>query len=328
MLKWNSVLGILTIASALSVSSASALDLFGDNSVYVPELSRSVHVQKGTGTKEFAVDASDLTDISFRLAAPFDTSKCSEWRKAMKISDGDGDPVFYQRSQMRLQLQVFRVNPEAVAKAVGAGWTDVGSFEVSKIAVQYDWDKNALTILAGPRVKASAQQEIEQGLNSVASHLSVKNNGSVIFTVTNTLFACDLLEGYVTLNLNLDATQSTLFHIPSTMRASDIVAISQRVQANTEVLKTEDNSTIVSDSLRSLNAAGILGFQLSRQGYSADAFKNGDFLKLYSKLFENGVTSPQVLSADEAGDLVRSMARGKYDSKKFNVSQKLTLVTE
>src|SRR6185312_6526462 len=167
MFKRKTLAGILTLATSLSASSAFAW--WDPNTVYLPELNRDVHVQRNANTKEFSADYRDLIDVRFKLIEPFDTGICSEWRKAVKIADKDTDASFYKRSKMRLQLQALQVNSAAIDNAVGSDWSDVGNLEITKIAIQYQWESAALMSMAGINVKDSTLQDIEDQLNSVSS---------------------------------------------------------------------------------------------------------------------------------------------------------------
>ena len=312
----------------LNISVVSARDFSTSNTVYIPELLRTVHLKKNPDLKEYAIEYGDLAEVGLKLLTPFDKSICAQWRQALKAKDSAVDSSIFQRSQMQLRLQILKMNPQAVADAVGPGWTDVGSMDVTKVAVDYRWEASALTVFAGAQVSYSAQHDIDTKLNSPVARLILNRGGGFDFAVTNTLFACDLAEGNVRLSLAVSAVQYSGFHFLATIRATDIFEVSQKIQKTSEILRPENSSIMVSDSLHEINSAGLLGYRLYQQGYGTEILKNGEFLKLYGKIFENGPDRPAALTADDADALVRSMMRTKYESKDFNISQELNLEAE
>lgn len=132
----------------------------------------------------------------------------------------------------------------------------------------------------------------------------------------------------VSFSIQAEAFQSTGFHTLSTFKAADLVVISQKLQSASSILKPENNSVLTSDSLTAINAAGLLGFQMQQQGYKANVFGNGEFLKIFQALFPNGASTPVKLSESEATKTVNSMTNLKYESSEFYISEKLPLMKE
>lgn len=264
----------------------------------------------------------DLAQVKLSLAAPFDSSRCGEWRTAAKEANGELPVSFFETVQMPLRLQVLSLNPASIADAIGAGWSDVGELQIGKVALQYSWYNTAATLIAGEKVKVGAQDELEQALNSAAVRQSLRTDGAVTVGITNALMACDLVGGYVSLSVDVSGTQNAGFHMAPFLRPSDVATVSRKIQSSRNALDPNKGGIYISDSLRTLNAAGLLGFQLRQQGYGLEIFQNGEFVSLYTKIFENGPSNPSALSNDDARSLVRSLGRVKYEPREFKISQK------
>src|SRR6185437_14113225 len=99
-----------------------------------------------------------------------------------------------------------------------------------------------------------------------------------------------------------------------------ITAVSVRVQKASQLVN-ERSQYLSSDSLQGITAAGILGFELSQQGFTPEVFRNGAFIQLYRQIFSDGPASPKALSTAQSKNIVQSLVQTEYKPKPFEIVQ-------
>jgi len=327
---WNlffSAISALTFSAAATAASS--------GSVYVPELDRKVHYQVDTNTKEYSIDFRDLVDVSLKAKLEkLGKWSCKEW-KDLLVADRHKTKLpasFYQDQPTRFRLQVMKLNMQAVSQAVSndlkANLTNVSEFGTSKINIGFVWKDDSLVMMAGPETEAAIEQEINDKLTSPADRQTINTVGTADFSSTYPVLGCDILAGNVSLKLNFQFTQYGKFHSIVNIRPGDLVDTSQHVQTQVTSLHSHPSNVIDLGNAEVINAAGLLAFEMKRQGFDSSSIATGLFSKLYFKIFEAGAKRPTVLSVQQSEEIIKSMVETKYVPEDVDVVQDLKVIQE
>jgi hypothetical protein len=296
----------------------------------IPELDRTVHYEQDSATKEYAIDYHDLVDVKILPESQaLDQHTCADWRKAAKEGHGSSVPASaYQEGKWSFKVQVLRTNQEAIAKAFNRDWTNVSNYETSSAKLELAWSTAAATSIAGAQVNFEVTKELNTSLNSSTNRQSLNTSGVAVVTSSYPLFACDLWAGNVDLKLTYDAVQYGSFHSGSALKATDLVELSRRMIDSASIISGSKANMLTNEAAQLVNAAGLLAFELKRQGYNSTVIQSGDFLRIYDRLFDGGPTRPSVLSTSQAETFVNSMGQTEYEPSPIHIEQSISFNKE
>lgn len=319
----------LTIAIAVSSFCLPAMgqSKMSRGTVYIPAINREVRYEKDSAAKEFSVDYRDLIDAKIEIVPPlFDYKTCKDWAAEAKMSNRH-DPKEYLAfvgSPIHFKLKILDSNPQAINSAFGADWTNVSHINSAHMKIDYVWAGGSDVIQAGPATEYAVEQDIDKSLNLPENHLSVNSTGYAVFSSRYPVFACDVLNGKVSLKLTYTAAQQNAFQTMPNITPSQISTVSQDVSNSAIALASQNPSGAPSE----IYAAGLLGYELNKQGIGKGIFANGKFESLYDQIFKLGPSQPQVLSPSQAQDLFSSMIQVSSKLNWFTVTRDLNSVSE